>query len=161
MCPSRGCQVSGGGSKQSMVVIQQPLDVWLLLLVVSMLLLIVGGLAIDIIFSYGPFFGNLCCCCCCYSCTFRDISKLSVFNILGVGAIMLLAATAGLLGITALVTGAAHAPPAGDNQERGRRGRGCFLAAATCSSSSSSSTGWSMLSFTQSSSSAFVSKAPV
>lgn len=42
-----------------------------------------------------------------------DISKLSVFNILGVGAVMLLAATAGLLGLTAVVTGTAHVPPAG------------------------------------------------
>jgi amino acid permease len=45
----------------------------------------------------------------------RDISKLSVFNILGVGAVMLLAATAGLLGLTALITGAAHIPPAAPN----------------------------------------------
>lgn len=43
-----------------------------------------------------------------------DISKLSVFNVLGVGAVMLLAAAAGLLGLTAVITGVAHAPPVGE-----------------------------------------------
>jgi hypothetical protein len=51
----------------------------------------------------------------------RDISKLSVFNILGVGAVMLLAAAAGLLGLTALITGVAHAPPVGE-----KAGGGCW-----------------------------------
>ncbi|WIA21170.1 hypothetical protein OEZ86_005042 [Tetradesmus obliquus] len=45
----------------------------------------------------------------------RDISKLSVFNVLGVGAVMLLAAAAGLLGLTAVITGVAHAPPVAPN----------------------------------------------
>jgi len=49
----------------------------------------------------------------------RDISKLSLFNVVGVVAVMLLAATAVLLGLTALAMGVAHAPPAGN----GRNGR--------------------------------------
>jgi hypothetical protein len=48
-----------------------------------------------------------------------------VFNILGVGAVMLLAAAAGLLGLTALITGVAHAPPVG---EWAQGGGGCVHA---------------------------------
>jgi hypothetical protein len=43
----------------------------------------------------------------------RDISKLSLFNVLGVGAVVLLGAAAGLLGLVALSQGTAFAPPAG------------------------------------------------
>lgn len=45
----------------------------------------------------------------------RDISKLAVFNLVGVGAVVLLGAAAGLLGVVALINGTAFAPPAAPN----------------------------------------------
>jgi hypothetical protein len=44
----------------------------------------------------------------------RDISKLALFNVLGVGAVVLLGAAAGLLGVVAVMNGTAFAPPAGE-----------------------------------------------
>lgn len=56
----------------------------------------------------------VCCCLSGLCCPHRDISKLALFNVLGVGAVVLLGAAAGLLGVVAVVNGTAFAPPAGE-----------------------------------------------
>lgn len=56
----------------------------------------------------------VCCCLSVLCCPHRDISKLALFNVLGVGAVVLLGAAAGLLGVVAVVNGTAFAPPAGE-----------------------------------------------